>query len=439
MTNVRKTALRLLLDWEAEDRFINLSLTPSLKEGLSAEDRRFLTALLYGTVERMLTLDYCIGRLTKREAASLAPHTRALLRLGLYQILYMEGVPDHAAVSETVALASHKGERGFVNAVLRTATRERETLVPPLREKNPLRHLSVKYSVPLPLVRIFCAQYGEEEAEKLLDAFSTAAPLTLRVNTARISRAELKEKLAVQDPDIRETPFAPAGLRLSGSADPTSLFGFAEGHFYVQDEASQIAVAALDAGCIEKDGLIIDTCACPGGKSFGAAIDLDGCGQVLSFDLHESKLPLIRSGAERLGLACITAAVRDGQEPDPALFGKADRVFCDAPCSGLGVIGKKPDLRYRPAEGIENLPALQTKLLHAASLYTKKGGILIYSTCTLNEAENGGVCREFLKNHPEYAAEDFTVGTLSSTEGMLTLLPHVHHTDGFFIAKFRRL
>ena len=311
--------------------------------------------------------------------------------------------------------------------------------MPPPREKNPLRYLSVAYSVPLPLVRLFAAQYGEEETEKLLAAFSVSAPLTLRVNTLRVSREDLKKELLARGIDITETPYAPTGLRLSCSADPTSLYGFFEGYFYVQDEASQVAVAALSASSVEEGGLIIDTCACPGGKSFGAAMDAGNRARVLSFDLHESKLPLIVSGAERLGISSVTAAVRDGQTPAPDLFGKADRVLCDAPCSGLGVIGKKPDLRYRPFEGVEELPALQQKLLHAASLYTKKGGILVYSTCTLNEAENGGVCREFLKNHPEYVAEDFSVGLLSSTDGQLTLLPHVHHTDGFFVAKFRRL
>lgn len=436
--NVRKTVLSLLLAQETGDRYANLSLSSAVHESLDGQDRRFLTALFYGTVERTLTLDYYIGRLTKRESASLAPHTRALLRMGLYQILYMDGVPDHAAVSETVSLAAHKGERGLVNAVLRTAVREREALQPPSREKNPLRHLSIAYSMPLPLVRHFAANYGEAECERLLAAFSETAPLTLRVNTRLTDRESLRARLEEAGYPSERTPYAPQGLRLCTAADPTELPGFAEGHFFVQDEASQLAVAALSADTCEPGALCIDTCACPGGKSFGMAIDLGERGRVLSYDLHESKLPLIRSGAERLHLNSMTAAVRDGQAPDEAYREKAERVLCDAPCSGLGVIGKKPDLRYRPIEGLAELPALQLRLLSAAAAYPRHGGLLVYSTCTLNEAENGGVCREFLKNHPEYQPQDFAFGDLCSQNGQLTLLPHIHHTDGFFIARFRR-
>lgn len=446
---VRKRALRLLCAWEAGERFINLSLSPAVTEGLSPRDRGLLTALLYGTVERSLTLDYYIGKLARREAAGLAPHTRNLLRLGLYQLLYMDGIPAFAAVRETVALASHAGERGFANAILRAATRAPGELVPPPRERNPYRHLSVAHAVPLWLVRLFCEQYGDEMGEALTAAANRGEGLTLRVNTRRISRAALLDMLRAAGYAAVPTPYAPTGIRLEKSENPTALPGFGEGYFYIQDEASQIAVLAADAAGLvqnaadpvrsgESAPILVDTCACPGGKSFGLAIEAGDGGEIYSFDLHESKLPLITAGAERLGLSAIRTSVRDARMPDPTLIGRAARVVCDAPCSGLGVIAKKPDLRYRPQDGVSELPALQAEILASAAQYVAPGGLLLYTTCTVNRAENGGVCSEFLKNHPDFMPEDFAVGSLSSSDGQLQLLPPIHQTDGFFIARFRR-
>lgn len=438
MKDVRKTALRLLITWETEERFINLSLSPGVTADLSEQERRFLTALLYGTVERALTLDYYIGKLAKREAASLSVHTRNLLRLGLYQLLYMDSVPAFAAVRETVALAAHAGERGFANAVLRAATRAPELLVAPPREKNLLRHLSVAYSFPLATVRHLAAEYGREECEAMLRRYNEPAPLTLRVNTCRISRDALLDRLREAGVAAEATPYSSVGVRLSATADPTRLPGFHEGLFYVQDEASQVAVLAAEADRLPEGAVAVDTCACPGGKSFGLAMALGARGTVYSFDLHESKLSLITDGAARLGLSNIHAAVRDGRTPDPALRGAADCVLCDAPCSGLGVLGKKPDLRYRAVEEAAALPPLQEELLTAAATYVRPGGLLVYSTCTLNRAENSEVCARFRAAHPAYIPEDFCVGGLCSADGELTLLPHRHLTDGFFIARFRR-
>lgn len=433
--NARALALRLLGEWERGDQFINLVLEKEEVASLPAADKRFLTALLYGTVERMLTLDYYISVLANRPAKDLSPHTRRLLRLGLYQLCFMQGVPDHAAVSETVALAGSRSERGFVNAILRAAQRTPEKCRPPLRSENLVRHLSVAYSFPKDTVRHFLSTYGEELCEQILAAFYEAQPLTLRVNTCRTSRAALLQRLLDAGHTADYTPYSPIGIRMAHSIDPTTLPGFAEGDFFIQDEASQIATCALGA---TPGATVVDTCACPGGKSFGAAMDMNDQGSLYAFDLHESKLPLIQKGANRLGLCCITAEAHDGEKPKSELYQKADFVICDAPCSGLGVLGKKADLRYRGEERLQSLPPLQKKILEAAATYVRPGGVLLYATCTINRAENEDVREHFLNTHADFSADPFTVGALSAPEGYCQLLPPVHHTDGFFVAKFRR-
>ncbi len=433
-TNVRRLALSLFAEWERGDKYVNLLLESPRTRDLEDRDRRFLTALVYGTVERLCTLDAIISRLTHKSVDKLAPNTRRLLRLGLYQLLFMDGVSAHAAVNETVSLASNRGERGFVNAVLRAATRDEGILTPPAREKGLSAHLSFAYGFPPALVSHFLLEYGEEDTEALLAAFNETAPLTLRVNTEKTDRDTLLASLCERGVAATPTTYSPVGIRLAESADPTTLYGFDGGLFFVQDEASQIATLA--AG-ISRGARVIDTCAAPGGKSFGAAMEAGKEGSVLSLDLHESKLSLIRSSAERLGLANITVRVHDGRTPDAVLKGSADVVLCDAPCSGLGVLGKKADLRHRAATRTD-LPPLQSEILLAAAAYVKPGGALLYTTCTLSQRENEAVARAFAQAHSAFAFEDFSVGTLSSQDGVLTLLPHRHGTDGFFIAKFRK-
>lgn len=431
--NTRKLALRLLTEWETGDKFINLVLEDARVRALPPLERRFLTALLYGTVERLLTLDYYIEKLANRPLKSMAPHTRRVLRLGLYQLCFMDGVPDHAAVSETVALAGSRAERGFVNAIMRGAQRAPERLLPPQGEVA--RRLSLTYSFPINTVRHFLQEYGEEMSERILASFNETQPLTLRVNTCRTNRAALLAALCDAGYPADATAFSPVGIRLRESVDPTVLPGFAEGHFYVQDEASQIAAAALG---VQPGAVVVDTCACPGGKSFGLAIDMKDTGSLYALDLHESKLSLIEKGAARLGLTCIRAAVHNGENAKSELCGKADYVICDAPCSGLGVLGKKADLRYRGGERLESLPPLQQRILAAAAQYVRPGGTLVYSTCTLNRAENEDVRAQFLATHPSFSAMPFSVGDLKAPEGYCRLLPPVHQTDGFFIAKFKR-
>lgn len=433
MTDFRHAALSLLLAAEKNGTYANLALRDERLAALSPKERASLTALFYGVSERRLTLDYYIGLLCKRQAADLAASTRALLRMGLYQILYMDGIKPHAAVNETVSLSKNAGERGFVNAVLRKALSEPSFLAPPDVHRDLVRHLSVLYSMPRHIVRRFLSLLGEEGCRALLSAFNTRPPLCLRVNTQKTTKEELLAHLVKDGYTVDEDPLSPIGIRIFGAASPTALYGFGEGLFFIQDTASQLSSLALSP---TPGSRVLDVCACPGGKSFGAALLMGDKGSVEAFDIHESKLPLIEKGAERLGLSSVKAAQHDATTP---FSGEYDAIICDVPCSGLGVLGKKPDLRYREETGIATLPALQAAILSSAAAALKVGGHLVYSTCTLLPEENEAVFSAFLERNPSYVFEEFTVGPLASHGGMLTLYPHIHGTDGFFMAKMRRL
>ena len=431
---VREIALSLLMEYEEGGKYVNLSLSSHKTDGLTAKDRGFLTVLLYTATERKLTYDYIISALAERSADDISKRARNILRLGLCQIMHLDSVPDFAAVNETVKLAGSRGERGFVNAVLREALRRKESLPLPDKDKNFARYLSVLYSFPTALVKHFINAYGKEGTEALLLCFNSIPKTTLTVNTAKISVDNFLLELKARGYSACAADYSKISVKLDGSVNPCEIFGYKEGYFFVQDEASALAVAALD---VAKEDKVVDVCACPGGKSFAAAI-LSGGAEIRSFDLHESKLSLVRDGAIRLGLD-LTAEKRDATEPSPELFGKIDKVICDVPCSGLGVLAKKPDLRYKDTEAMQRLPALQSEILKSSARYLKQGGELVYSTCTLNDAENRDVILAFLEENPDFAPVDFTVGALKSEGGILTLLPHVHGTDGFFIAKIKRL
>lgn len=429
---VREIALRLLTEYELGGKYVNLSLSSHAADKLSREERAFLTVLLYTTVERKLNLDYRIAAVSGRGLNKLDPNTLNILRLGFCQIIFVNSVPSHAAVNETVKLARGAGERSFVNGVLRAAARMHEagTLPLPEKEKNPVRHLSVRESFPAELVKLLVREYGFDETERMLVSFNTERNTDITVNTLKISREDYLERLKEQGIAAKISPLSTLGIRISSSVDPKVLPGFDEGLFFVQDASCALSAEVLGAKAGE---LIADVCAAPGGKSFSASI-LSGAGaQIFAFDLHESKLSLIEGGAKRLGLENIRAEVSDSSIVREELVGRLDGVICDVPCSGLGVLSKKPDLRYNATERSEALPALQYSILKASSAYLKAGGRLVYSTCTLAPRENSGVVERFLEENPHFRLKAFSAGGLSS-DGMLTLLPHIHGTDGFFIA-----
>ena len=433
----------------------NIAVDTALRRhDLSDADRGLYTALVYGVTERQVTLDFLLSLHASRPLAELDDTVHTALCMGLYQLIYLDRVPDHAALDETVSLVPRRVS-GFVNAVLRAYLRQAASF--PARENTlhtpaewiarypvladePLRAMSVAYGVPLSLCRVFSDALGER-AESVLAAFGDKPPVTLRVNPLRASVGSVKEALNAAGMTVSDGLYASHALRVH-SGVPTATDAFRDGAFFVQDEASQICVEVLD---VHAGDTVVDTCACPGSKSFGIALDMENCGAVHSFDLHKSKLSLITASADRLGISIIQSAERDARSPDPDLVGRCDRVLCDVPCSGLGVIAKKPEIRHKDLSESARLPAIQTAILEASATYLKVGGVLVYSTCTVLPAENEEVVSAFLAAHPEFEPYDFTVpakdgsvADIRSSGGMATLLPDRNRTDGFFIARMRR-
>ena len=431
--NVRELAWRALDRVTGDKSYSNIAVdTVIRRENLLGKDRSLFCVLVYGVIEKKITLDYLIDALSSLAPERIEPSARNLLRLGLYQLRFLDRVPDHAAVSETVALAPRR-MRGFVNAILRSYLRQKDTLALPKKEDGVFRYLSVRYSYPEEFCDKLVGEFGEQVAEDILAAFDKTPALTLRTNTLKTSRDALLSALAQKGLSVAPTGSAPHGIRVEGaSLAELELDG---GLFFVQDEASQIAVAALDAG---RGDTVYDICACPGSKSFGAALDMQNEGSLLSFDLHENKLSLVRSGAERLGISILKTRTRDGRDLDGALVESADRVICDVPCSGFGVVAKKPEIRYKELAACAALPEIQYDILSTACRYVKKGGTLVYSTCTIFREENEENVARFLSEHPEFSLTPFTVGALEVPTGQITLLPSIHGTDGFFVAKFTR-
>ena len=429
--NVREIACRTLLKMSASGGYSNLSLDAAIKKyGLDARDRALLTQLVMGVIERQVTLDYYISALCSMDERKIEPEVRTALRLGLYQLAFTDKIPDHAAVSETVSLAPRRAA-GFVNAMLRNYLRRRDSIKLPDKAVDPVGHISVKYSFPGPICEVLVRQLGVPKTEAIFNAMNEPPRLTLRVNTAKTSVDGLMSCFAEQGIDARRTKLAHTGITLS-SMPLSELPGFEDGEFTVQDEASQLCTAALDA----KAGMrVIDVCSAPGSKSFGAAMDMNNEGEILAFDLHESKLSLIRSGAARLGLDIISVRAADGREFNAELDAWADRIICDVPCSGFGVMAKKPEIRHKnPAESAR-LPEIQYDILCNCSRYLKRGGVLVYSTCTLLREENDEVVHKFLASHPDFSLQGFKAGELDVPSGRITLTPDEHGTDGFYIAK----
>ena len=423
MENPRAIALNVLNRCAAAEQYSNLALDTALKRNqLSDADRGLLTALVYGVIEKQLTLDHWIGQLANRPAEEIDLPTQNLLRLGLYQMAFLDRVPDHAAVHETVSLAP-KRTRGFVNAVLRSFGRCGKSLPLPDKSRDPVAYLSVKYSFAPSICEVFADRFGLERTESLLAAFNRQPPITLRVNTLKRTREELLEQLTAAGYEAIPTAECATGICLSG-APVTRLPGFAEGEFFVQDEASQLCVEALDA---QPGMTVMDVCACPGSKSFGAAIDMKNEGRVISCDLHANKLSLVQGGAARLGISILETEARDARDPNPDWVGTADRVLCDVPCSGFGVFAKKPELRYKDPAKSAGLPDIQLAILKNASAFVKEGGLLVYSTCTLLPEENEGNVTRFLRSHGEF-----------ELLRQRTLLPDTDGTDGFFFAVLKR-
>ena len=432
---VYEIALALLNQYEVDRKYVNLSLQSHITDALNKEKRAQLTALFYTTVERKLTYDYYISYLAERGIGEIDLEIKNILRLGLCMLLDMDSIPDFAAVNEAVGLVKQKSSRGFVNGVLRRAGREKGNLPLPKPEKNFARYLSVRYSVALPLVKAYIETFGESETEKLICAMSSTDGLSLTVNTLKISVDKYIALLSERGINAEKSKLSEISVHLDKSYNPKNLPGYDEGYFFVQDEACAAAVQLAELALGQ---VAVDVCAAPGGKSFALAVLSGDKAKIHSFDISEAKLPLISEGAERLGLASIEPEAYDATENRAELVGRCNTVICDVPCSGLGVLAKKPDLRYKDLSGLSALTELQAKIIRSASNYLAPGGIMLYSTCTLNPEENTGIVSAFLREHADFEAVDFKILDETSVGGAFTFLPHKHGTDGFFVAKLRK-
>ncbi|MGI6743874.1 MAG: 16S rRNA (cytosine(967)-C(5))-methyltransferase RsmB [Eubacteriales bacterium] len=424
----REAAFRSLMRLLRTDGYANIETeTSAAKYDLKEDDRALYTALVMGVTGRAISLDWLVGQFSSRKPEKLDRDVLTVLRLGFYQLFFMDRIPDHAAVNETVELAKNCCARGaavsgFVNAVMRSALRGRDKLKWPDPALDRVSALSVRHSLPEWLVRLWLKGYPEN-AEALMEYANSTPPLTLRVNTLRTTAESLRDRIEADGfkAEIHsDTPYA-----VTTDASYNLLSEKYPGEFFVQDRASQTASEAFGAEAGES---ILDACAAPGGKSFYSALRMNNDGKIISCDIHKNKPALIQEGAEALGITIIKPIISDSSKPDERLKKQLfDRVLCDVPCSGLGVIAKKPDIRYKDKKQIDQLPEKQFAILENCSNYVRPGGILMYSTCTLVPDENEGVAEKFTEKHPEFI-------NISSR----TLFPDADGCDGFYFSIWKR-
>ncbi len=429
----REAALRTLIACEKQDAWADGFLKKTLSEGkLDGRDAALATRLTFGVIQNRMLLDGYIDRFAR---GKLDLTVRCALRLGAYQLLFLTRIPASAAVNESVKLTrkfcKNPAAAGLVNAVLRNVERNKQTLKAP-------EDLSLRFSHPRWLVDLFTARLGEESAAQLLECHNGEVPTMAQVNTCRATTQQVLQELECAGVEAQLHPWLADCLMLQGTGSLERLEVFRRGEVYIQDAAARLAVLAADP----RPGMkVLDVCAAPGGKSFAAAIAMGDRGEITSCDIHPHKQALIANGAQRLGLQSITAVTRDGKERVTPWENSFDLVIADVPCSGLGIIRKKPDIRYKDPKPMEGLPAVQQAILDNACAYVRPGGVLMYSTCTLLERENEAVVDRFVRTHDDFTPEAFELpGPVGAAEnGYVTLWPHLHGTDGFFIAKLRKM
>ena len=435
--NPREAALAALERCRRDGAWSGAAIDMAIKRyALDRRDGALASRLCLGVLQNSRLLDFYINCYSNTPSDRLEARVRDILRLGIYQLVMLDKIPARAAVNESVALCKSSGcarASGLVNAVLRKVSNSCDQL-PRIPGEGTAEYLSIKYSHPRWIAEKIMQQKGYAFAEAFLAANNCPAPLDLQVNTLKtdgesIVRSLLRLEIAFSVPEYPENCLSLKGGNVS------ALPGFEEGLFYVQDRAAAMAVSILGL----KPGMqVLDACAAPGGKSFAAAIAMENQGSILACDIHEKKLPLIQSGAQRLGVEILSTRQADARQPLPELQGRFDAVIADVPCSGLGVIRKKPEIREKTGEETARLPQIQRDILENISRCVRPGGVLLYSTCTVLQEENEDVVGWFLRRHSEFEAEEFSVGARSAEKGMYTFWPNVDGTDGFFAAKLRR-
>ena len=439
---VRQLALETIARIEKEEAYANLALARQLaRYDLPGRDRRLLTELVYGTVKAGPTLDWIIEHFSSRPCRRMPFMIWQILRLGVFQLFYLTQIPAAAACNEAVKLAKKYGHPGtvkFVNAVLRNAVRGKDGITYPALAEEPAAHIALKYFHPTWLVERWLTLFGQEETIAACAADNLTPPLVVRTNTLKITREALLARLRQEDVAVKPSLLVPEGIICESHPALSTIQSLRQGLWQVQDESSMLAAHVLAPAPGE---IIIDACGAPGGKSTHIAQQMENRGHILSLDIHAHKLALTQENAARLGIDIIETRQADAAALPQELWASADRVLVDAPCSGLGVLRRKPDTRWRKTpQLLQDLPPLQLAILSSAARCVKPGGVVVYSTCTVEPQENEAVVKSFLARHADFCLENAGAHLpVPRREVMVQLYPWRDGTDGFFLARLRRV
>jgi len=442
--NPRELALQVLLKVE-KGSYSNLELNAQFKKGIDSQDKKLAAELVYGVIKNRIRIDYIISKISNTSINKLDDFILNILRIGVYQIIFLDKIPPYAAVSESVNLAKkyRKFSASFVNAVLRNIIRKLGEIEYPDEKNEPERFLSVYYSFPRWMVTRWVELFGFEFTKQLLQALNEKPKLCVRVNTLKIGIEELQKILIEEGYEVSKGLYLEEAIYFSKAQDFAESENFKKGYFQPQDEGSLLVVRALG---VQKNDKVLDAAAAPGGKTTYIAQIMENKGEIVAWDLHPHRLELINKLCERLGVTIVKTEQKDAGELDEKLVGYFDRVLLDAPCSGLGVIRRKPDIKWsKKAEDILSLRSEQQKLLKTCSNYVKPGGIIVYSTCTIEPLENEDVIYSFLSENKNFQLDDLKpflperLHKYIKDKGMLQTYPNIHGIDGFFIARIKRI
>ncbi|WP_434793454.1 Ribosomal RNA small subunit methyltransferase B [Terrisporobacter petrolearius] len=439
--NAREIAYKVLLDIEKNKNYSNMAINKHFKDvKLSNQDRGLATEIIYGVIENKYYIDYMIDKLSKVKTNKMEIYVKTLLRMGIYQIMFLNSISDYAAVNETVNLAKKKNSKvsGFINGILRNVIRQKET-IGEIKIKDDIDYLAVKYSYDKWMIRNWMIHFGKDFTKELLEANGQRPSIYLRTNTLKITRDELIEKLEQQNVKASKVHVVDEAIKVENLKDIENNVLYKEGLFTIQDISSMLVGKVMNP---KEKSLVLDVCSAPGGKTTHIATLMKNTGQVVSRDIYEHKLKLIKASSKRLNLTNVDVQEFDGLSLDKDSIGKFDYVLADVPCSGLGIIRRKPEIKYKEKEEFRDLPPIQKKILENASKYVKKGGTLIYSTCTIQDNENIDVINEFLQKNKNFELapiNEVKVDLDNQEKGYMKIYPNVHEMDGFFISKLIRV
>ncbi len=443
--NSREIALRVLYEINEQGAYSNISLNRNIDYEVSSLDDALIREIVYGVLENKLFIDWVFSSFSKIKFKKISPYIKEIIRMGIYQIMFMDRIPDSAAVNESVKLAKkygHKGSYGFVNGLLRNVTRNKDNIKLPDKEKNSKEYLSIKYSHPKWMIDTWVDEFGYEFTQDICIANNTKPNLNIRVNTIKTTKEELIELLNQKGFIVHKAKYANDGLIIDNPTKITETDEFKRGLFQIQDESSMLVTQIMDP---KEGSIVIDVCSAPGGKTTHIAQCMNNKGKIIARDVYEHKLNLIEDNCKRLGIEIIETQLYNALKVDEELIEKADYCLVDAPCSGLGLLRRKPDIKWnKQQDNVDEIINLQYQILVNGSKYVKRNGILIYSTCTINRDENINLVNKFLKENTDFKFASFkglvnNIDNGMDNEGYIELFPNIHGTDGFFIAKMIKI